>query len=162
VTTGIDPVPEEARTFQGRSAGLVTRSVAAGIDLALVAGGLIMIYLGCLAIAFLIRPRRFSVPSLPLSFDIVIACLVMTLYLAVAWHGGGRTFGCQVMGVRVVSRRGQGVGLTRAILRAIVTVAFPLGLGWVAISRRNLSVSDALLGTSVIYDWDIRPVVHAT
>jgi hypothetical protein len=46
-----------------------------------------------------------------------------------------------------------------ALLRAALNVVFPLGLAWVAISRQNRSVQDVALGTSVIYDWTVRPRV---
>ncbi len=35
-------------------------------------------------------------------------------------------------------------------------VLFPLGLFWSAISRRNASLQDLLVRTSVIYDWHER------
>jgi hypothetical protein len=35
-------------------------------------------------------------------------------------------------------------------------VAFPIGLAWAIISRRNRSVQDVVLRTIVIYDWSVR------
>lgn len=161
MTVPVDPTPKEVRPFQGRRAGLVTRSAAAGIDAAVVVVGLLIIYLGFIAVAFVIKPRAFEVPTLSPWVGFAVAWLVMALYLALGWRGGGRTYGCQVMGLRVVDRRGREIGLMRAVLRAILYLLFPLGLGWVIVSHQNLSIQDAVLHTSVIYDWDMRPVVPA-
>lgn len=162
MTAGIDPIPHEARGFQGRRAGLVTRSAAAGIDVMIVVVGLLGIYLGYVVVSFLIKPRAFQAPELPLWLILVLGYVVMTLYLSLAWHAGGRTYGCAVMGLRVLDRRNREIGLIKALLRAVINLAFPLGLGWVILSRKNLSVQDALLGTWVIYDWDARPLAGAT
>ena len=57
------------------------------------------------------------------------------------------------MGLRVVDRHGHHPALVLAGLRALACVVFPIGIVWVAVNRRNRSVQDLLLRTSVIYDW---------
>ncbi len=161
MTARVDPIPQEARVFQGRRAGLVTRAAAAGIDIGVVVIVLIVAYLGFVVVVFLVPPGGFEMPVPPLWLDLVAGTVVMTLYLAVWWHRGGRTYGCHVMGLRVVDRRGGDPSLVMALLRAAFNVAFPLGLAWVVLGRQNRSIQDVVLGTSVIYDWDVRPRVGA-
>ena len=43
-----------------------------------------------------------------------------------------------------------------ALLRAAFCVAFPIGLFWCVVSRKNRSVQDVVLRTSVIHDWANR------
>lgn len=161
MTARVDPIPQEARTFQGHRAGLVTRVAAAGIDIAVVVLVLIVTYLGWIVVIFIVPPGGLEVPVPPTWLELVVGPVVMTLYLTVGWHRGGRTYGCHVMGLRVADRRGRDPGPVTALLRAAFNVAFPLGLAWVAISRQNRSIQDVVLGTSVIYDWDVRPRVRA-
>jgi uncharacterized RDD family membrane protein YckC len=161
MTAHVDPIPQEARVFQGRRAGLVTRAAAACIDVGVVVIALVVAYLGFVVVVFLVPPGGFEMPVPPLWLDLVAGTVVMTLYLAVSWHRGGRTYGCHVMGLRVVDRRGGDPSLVMALLRAAFNVAFPLGLAWVVLGRQNRSIQDVALGTSVIYDWDVRPRVHA-
>ena len=59
----LDPVPYEARPYQGRRAGLITRSVAAAIDLGLVVIALGVAYLAICAFLFLLDPRNFTAPT---------------------------------------------------------------------------------------------------
>ena len=162
MTAHVDPIPNEARAFQGRRAGLVTRVAAACIDLGVVVIALIAVYLGVVVVVFLVPPGGFEMPVPPLWLDLVAGPGTMTLYLAVSWHGDGRTYGCHVMGLRVVDRHGQNPNIGTALLRAAFNVAFPLGIAWVVVSRQNRSVQDLVLRTSVIYDWDVRPRSRAT
>lgn len=159
MTARVDPIPQEAREFQGRRAGLVTRAAAACIDIGVVVLALLVVYLGFVVVIFLLPPGGLQLPVPPLWLDLVAGPVVLTLYLTVSWHRGGRTYGNLVMGLRVVNRRTRDPGLVTAFLRAAFNVAFPLGLAWVAISRQNRSVQDVVLGTSVIYDWKVRPRV---
>ena len=66
----------------------------------------------------------------------------------------GRTYGCHVLGLRVVSYRGSRMRPLGALLRAVFCVFFPIGLLWCAASRANRSVQDVVLRTSVVYDWE--------
>jgi hypothetical protein len=45
-----------------------------------------------------------------------------------------------------------------ALVRAAFCVIFPIGLLWVLFSGQNRSLQDLVLRTSVIYDWDVRPL----
>lgn len=153
---GVSPIPREARPYQGHRAGLVTRVVAATVD-ALVVGAMLLIgYAGLAGLVFLVDPRNFSFPDPSLLLSMTAAFVVLVLYLAASWSVTGRTYGCHVMGLRVVSRRGRRLRPDVALLRAFLCAVFPIGLLWCAGSRANRSVQDVLLRTSVIYDWQPR------
>jgi uncharacterized RDD family membrane protein YckC len=153
----VNAIPHEARAFQGRRAGLVTRVASAAIDVGVVAVALLVAYVGLVIVAYLVSPRGFEMPRPPVWLDLGTGTVLATLYLAASWHYGGRTFGSHVMGLRVVDRRGASPGWATALARAVLCVAFPLGMFWVVVSRESRSVQDVLFRTSVIYDWDVRP-----
>jgi uncharacterized RDD family membrane protein YckC len=158
MSMSVDPIPQEARPFQGRRAGLVTRAAAAAIDVGIVLVALVVGYLGICAFLFLVNPRSFTAPTPTLALATEVGYLLFTLYLAVSWMGGGRSYGNHVMGLRVVNREGQLLRPLRALLRAALCVIFPIGLLWVAVSAQNRSLQDLILRTSVIYDWEVRPL----
>jgi uncharacterized RDD family membrane protein YckC len=142
--------------MQGRRAGVVSRFVAAGIDLAVVLGALIAIYLGYSAVRFLLQPRRFTWPAPePLHLG-TLGWLLLIVYLTVGWATTGRTLGKTVLGLRVIGPGRQGLGLGRALLRACLCALVPIGLLWSAVSGRSASVQDLLVRTSVVYDWEPR------
>lgn len=142
--------------MQGRRAGVVSRFLADGIDLGVVLGALIAIYLGYSAFRFLLQPRRFDWPAPePLHLG-TLGWLLLIAYLAVGWATTGRTVGKTVLGLRVVGPNGEGLGLGRAFLRAFLSALVPIGLFWSAVSSRSASVQDLLVGTSVVYDWEPR------
>jgi uncharacterized RDD family membrane protein YckC len=153
VTAPVSRVPKEARPFQGRRAGLATRVLAAVIDglvlLAMFAGG----YGVWAAAIFLWSPRNFSLPTPSRPVVLAVGYLVVIAYLTFCWRISGRTYGDQVIGLRVVGRGGRPLGLASALARATFCVLFPIGLLWTAVSRGNWSLADLLLRTSVVYDW---------
>ena len=158
----VDPVPREARPFQGHRAGLVTRAAAGAIDVGILIIALGALYLGITAFDFLLDPRNFSVPTPSSGLVYVVGCLLFTLYLAVSWMGNGRTYGNHVMGLRVVNREGRRLHPLTALGRAALYVIFPIGLLWVLVSGQNRSLQDLVLRTSVIYDWEVRPLQPPT
>jgi uncharacterized RDD family membrane protein YckC len=153
---GVSPLPREARPFQGRTAGVVTRLVAAVIDALVVGAVLLGGYFAYAGLLFLIDPRTFSLPQSSLFLSIAMACAVAEVYLTAAWWLGGRTYGYLVMGLRLLDRRGQHPRFVLAALRAVFCVLFPIGVLWVAVSRDSRSVQDVVLRTSVVYDWQPR------
>ncbi len=82
--------------------------------------------------------------------------VVLVVYLTAAWSTTGRTYGCHVMGVRVVNFRGRRLRVAGALVRAVLCAVFPVGLFWCAASRGHRSLQDILLRTSVVYDWQPR------
>ena len=154
--SGVAAVPREARSFQGQRAGIVTRTVANILDFALVVGAIAGGYAAWAAITFLINPTKFSFPA-P-SFLLLLVCYGLLLfgYLAVAWATTGRTYGDHLLGLRVVNSRGEPMRWAGAVVRSAFCVVLPIGLYWAVLSPKNRSVQDAVLRTSVIYDWTTR------
>jgi uncharacterized RDD family membrane protein YckC len=130
--------------------------VAAAIDGIVVIGALLGVYAGFAVVLFMVDPRNFELPDVGLFVTGLAAFAGLVVYLTVFWWVSGRTYGCLVMGLRVVGRRGNRLGLLGALLRALFCAAFPIGLLVVALSRENRSVQDMVLQTSVIYDWQPR------
>ncbi|WP_432875008.1 RDD family protein [Kribbella sp. CA-245084] len=149
-------VPREAQQYQGRRAGLVTRSVAGVIDGVVVVVAVLAGYVGVNGLRFLVRPRTFQFSEASPLPGVATVLLVLVGYFFVAWSITGRTYGCHVMGLRVVGRGGERTGPLVALLRALFCVLFPLGLLLCAGGRLH-SVQDVVLGTSVIYDWRPGP-----
>jgi uncharacterized RDD family membrane protein YckC len=154
----VDPIPREARPFQGHRAGLVTRTAAAAIDVGIVIVALGVCYLSVFVFLFLLDPRKFTVPTPSPWLVYAAASLLLTLYLALSWMGNGRTYGNHVMGLRVVNRHGLRLHPLASLVRATLYVIFPIGILWVMISGQNRSLQDLVLRTSVIYDWHVRPL----
>lgn len=150
-------IPPSARPLQGKPAGVVSRSLAGGVDLAIVVVALLAIYAGWATFTFLIRPAKFQFPEPTILLSLVAGFAVLTVYLTVGWTLTGRTYGDHLMGLRVVDRAGRRLHLPRASLRALLCAVFPIGLVWTAFSARNLSVQDMLVRTSVTYDWHTDP-----
>ncbi|HET9647081.1 MAG TPA: RDD family protein [Microlunatus sp.] len=146
-------VPVEARPYQGRPAGLVSRSLAAAVDLAVVLVVMVGLYLGWTAVRLLVRPTQFTFPDPSLLLSIAVGFSVSVVYLTVGWTMVGRTYGDHVMGLRVVDHRGSTLHLPAALIRSVACALFPIGLLWTAVSARNLSIQDIVLRTAVRYDW---------
>jgi uncharacterized RDD family membrane protein YckC len=155
----ISPVPLEARPYQGRRAGLVTRMVTTLVDSAVVLLVLLSCYVGWNALLFLVSPRTFQVTEIALVRVIAVGTAVAVVYLTACWAVGGRTYGAHVMGVRVVTGEGAPPGPVTAFVRAVVCVVFPAGLLWCA-AGTGRAVHDVLLGTAVVYDWSVHPARH--
>lgn len=153
---GETPVPREARPYQGRRAGLVTRLVAAALDGAVVAAVLAAAYAGWAGLLLLLDPRNFSFPEVGVVFSLFSAFVVSVAYLTVAWSMSGRSYGDLVMGLRVVGPGGRHPHLVGAFLRAVLCVVLPVGLLWIAVSREKRSLQDVVLRTAVVYDWQPR------
>jgi uncharacterized RDD family membrane protein YckC len=152
-THHVPTVPPEARLHQGHVAGIVSRVIAAAVDLVLVICLLIATYAGWCVVLFIVQTRRFTFPQ-PSFLLIGVAYEVVAIsYLAIAWWVSGRSYGQHVMGLRVTTQRGGRLRFPQALLRSAVCINFPIGLFWVLFSRRSAGVHDLLLHTTVSYDW---------
>lgn len=149
----MSPIPREARVFQGAPAGVASRCVAAVIDVLVVALVVLTLYGAYTAARFVIDPLGFTFPRAALLLSLSTALLVLVVYLAASWTFTGRTYGCHIMGLRVVSASGRRLRPLAAGVRAGLCVVVPIGLFWCAVSRRRRSLQDVLLGTAVVYDW---------
>ena len=140
----------------GEGAGVVSRAVAATVDVAVVLLALLAGYLAVAGARLVLRPRRFAWPEPGSATLATLGIALMVVYLAVCWSTTGRTVGDQLMGIRVVNDRSERIGLAHALMRSMACVVFPLGLLWCAVDRRRRSVQDLLVRTTVIYDWRVR------
>lgn len=152
----ISAVPREARGFQGRPAGLVTRVIAGLVDALVVVALLLIGYLGVNGLLFLLDPRGFHFTEASPLPIVTTALLVLFLYLFATWSITGRSYGCHLMGLRVVGRRGRRLRPSIALVRALLYTLFPLGLLLCAGGHGRRSLPDLILRTSVIYDWQPR------
>ena len=134
-----------------RVAGIITRGLAAVIDLVVVLLIMSAMYGGLILVRLVYSPAAFSLPSLNAVFSTVVTFGVAVLYLTGCWTVSGSTAGAVTMGLRVVGRRSRRVRLLVALLRAIGCVLFPIGLLWVIIDRRRQSLQDIVFRTRVVY-----------
>jgi uncharacterized RDD family membrane protein YckC len=152
----VSPIPREARPYQGQRAGLVTRLIAGAVDAVVVVALLLVAYVTLNGLLFLVDPRGFQFTETSPLLSVGAALVALVLYLSAAWSITGRSYGCHLMGVRVVSRRGRRLRPHIALLRAAFYSLFPIGLLWCAGGREHRSLQDLVLRTSVIYDWQPR------
>lgn len=158
-------LPTDAIRFQGERAGLVSRATAAVIDVVIVFGVVLLTIAAVWMLSFIVNPTNAAdIGSLeaasnrsrripPVIVMVVFGYVVNVLYWTAFWALSGRTAGNLIMGLRVINSRGDHPGWISSFVRALFCTAFPVGLVWAAFSRRNKSVQDIVLRTSVIYDW---------
>lgn len=135
----------------GRPAGIVSRAIAAVIDLLFVGFVLGALYAGLILIRLMFNPSTFSFPTVGVVFSTAVMFGVAVFYLTVCWAVSGCTVGAVTMGLRVTGRRGGRVAPVIALIRAVACVLFPVGLLWVAVDSRRRSVQDLVLGSRVVY-----------
>jgi uncharacterized RDD family membrane protein YckC len=133
------------------TAGIVSRGVAAVIDL-VVAGALVgVLYVGVALTRLMVQPSAFRLPTPSVYFSTSVMFGVAVLYLAGCWLVSGCTAGAVVMGVRVVGLRSPKLSPAVALCRAVACVVFPIGLALVVVDGRRRSVQDVVLRTRVVY-----------
>ncbi len=151
--TKVSPVPQEARPYQGLEAGLVTRGIAGTLDVLVAVVVTVALYLAIAGAKLVIKPRSFDFPQLPFLLGLTGVLTILVLYLTAAWTLSGRSYGARVMGIRILGRRGRRVRAPVALVRAVFYVVLPIGLLWCLVDRRQRSLQDLVLRTSVVYDW---------
>jgi len=134
-----------------RPAGIVSRGVAAVIDLVVVGIVLGALYVGLVLLRLMFNPSTFSFPTLNVVFSTAVMFAVAVFYLTVCWAVSGCSAGAAVMGLRVTGRRGARIAPVIAVLRATACVLFPVGLLWVAVDTRRRSLQDIVFGSRVGY-----------
>jgi uncharacterized RDD family membrane protein YckC len=148
------PHHQTAQT-EHRPAGIVTRTAAAGIDLALVIVVSSLAYLGLVLAKLVWSPTSFSWPSVPWWITLGFGFGFAVLYLMVGWATTGRSYGSYVMGLRVLTNGHRMLRWAHSLVRAAFCVFFPVGLAWVIFSPKRRSLQDVVLRTTVVYDWHI-------
>jgi uncharacterized RDD family membrane protein YckC len=131
---------------------VVTRFLAACVDTAVVVLVTVFVDLGAAGIRFAWSPRDFRWPQPSTQLVILVLVVVAVAYLTVGWSMAGRTYGAQLLGLRVLSGQYGRLGPVRSLLRALACVLFPLGLLWSGISVTRRSLQDVILRTAVVYD----------
>lgn len=148
-------IPLDARPAQGLRAGLVTRAIAAALDIAATVVVMALAWVGLYLLLWVVRPVQ--APTMPAAPWFVLGGIaVLWLGWTIAYATNGRSLGAATMGIRVVDRHGHRLGWLPAAIRSVLNIAFPIGLLWVIPSARNRSVQDLLFGTNVIYAWTFR------
>lgn len=142
----------EVRESQGLRAGVVSRLIADAVDLVVVLMIAVLLLLAVSGIRGLFS-SEFDVVALPQPARGIVAGLLLIAYLAYGWGLEGRTPGKLVMGLRVVGADGSDLSPARGLARAALSVAFPPGFLWAAVSRRHASLQDLVLATAVVHDW---------
>ena len=134
------------------NAGIVSRGLAALVDMLVVIVTMGLLYLGLVLTTLVLNPTSFRFPAPNLIFSTAMTAAVSVLYLTACWTLSGRTAGAILLGIRVVGRGAGRLGVAVAIVRAAACVLFPIGLLWVAVDRQRRSIQDIVLGSRVIYD----------
>lgn len=134
------------------NAGIVSRTVAAVIDLLVVLTFMGLLYLGLILATLAFSPRAFSFPAPSLIFSAFGLGVVAVLYLAGCWKVSGCTAGAVVMGLRVEGRTSPRLRAVTCLARALACVLFPIGLGWVALDSQRRSLQDIVFGSRVVYN----------
>jgi uncharacterized RDD family membrane protein YckC len=144
--TSADPAGEPPRT-----AGIVSRGIAAVIDLVVVGFVLGALYLGLVLARLMFNPTAFSLPTVSVVFSTTVMFGVAVFYLTGCWAVSGCTVGAVTMGLRVTAVRANRLQPAVALLRAVACVLFPVGLLWVVVDARRRSLQDIVLGSRVVY-----------
>jgi uncharacterized RDD family membrane protein YckC len=137
---------EETETDQ---VGLVTRGLAAGVDLAIVA---LVLALG----SRLLDAVLLGGDGMPVALAVALALLCGAAFFVAFWSLIGQTPGMRFLSIRLSVDGSREVGLPRALVRilAVPLALLPLGAGvlWVLISTSRRGWHDHLAGTTVVYD----------
>lgn len=147
-------IPAAARPAQGQRAGLVTRAAASLIDLGIVIASAAGLWLAAWVAVLTLWPSDRA-PDLKIGPFIAFGFLLLWVLWAVSWATSGRSPGGAIMGIRVVSGRGERLHAGPATLRAITCQLLPIGLLWILLSRENRSLQDVFFRTNVIYYWHL-------
>lgn len=135
-----------------RTAGIVSRGVAAIVDVLVVVTGLASAYVGWVFLRLAFAPREFEFPTPSAVFSTLGFLGLAAAYLTVCWAVSGRTAGAVLMGVMVVGRSSSRLHPLTAVVRSVAYVVLPIGLAWVAVDRDRRSIQDIVLGTRVVYN----------
>jgi uncharacterized RDD family membrane protein YckC len=138
-----------------RAAGIVSRGLAAVIDLIVVLLVIGLLYVGLILARLVYSPAAFRRPDVNAVFSTLVTFAVAVLYLTACWAVSGRSVGHVTMSLRVVGRRSLRVHPLLALLRAVACELFPIGLVWVALDHDRKSLRDIAFRTPVRY---VRPV----
>jgi uncharacterized RDD family membrane protein YckC len=142
-------------------AGIISRALAFGIDVALLNVGFFAAsaLVALAASVFLPDPSGVSTPALAVGAGVWFVAGAM--YLLLFWSLAGQTPGMRFLGVAIEADGSREIGLGRAVRRLVglVLAAIPLGLGFIGIllGDRRRGLQDVIAGTEVAY---VEPHPH--
>jgi uncharacterized RDD family membrane protein YckC len=142
------------------SAGVVTRSLAVGVDVAVVVLVATVLPLAAAGVRFAWSPVDFRWPQPAPVVTVGLLPVVAVVYLTAGWAMAGRTYGARLLGLRVLSSHLELLSWTRCALRAVVCVVWPFGLLWCGIDHSRRSVADLVVRSVVVYDTHPYAQVH--
>jgi hypothetical protein len=152
VVTGPSAAGPRPMTPATTHAGVVTRVLAACVDLAAVVLVTVLLDLAAAGARFAWSPVTFRWPQPSAPETVTVLLTVAVVYLAVAWAMTGRTYGARLLGLRVLTTRLTLLGWIRSVLRALACVFLPVGLLWSVVSASRRSLQDIVFRTVVVYD----------
>jgi len=126
--------------------------VASGTDVVLV---LCVYVVGVIMVSIawdLFFSKSISVVDPPHWLNELLVWILLVVYLTAGWSTG-RTFGKQMMGLRVVRSDGSPLRFLRALFRALLCASFFPALLLALVNRRNRGLEDVLFKTEVTYEW---------
>jgi uncharacterized RDD family membrane protein YckC len=142
-------------------AGIISRALAFGIDVALLNIGFFAAsaLVALAASVFLPDPSGVSTPALAVGAGVWLVAGAM--YLLLFWSLAGQTPGMRFLGDAIEADGAREIGLGRAVRRLVglVLAAIPLGLGFIGIllGDRRRGLQDVIAGTEVAY---VEPHPH--
>lgn len=151
----VEPVPPQDEPPAPTYAGLVTRTLAFALDIAII--DVVALFVGVIvALGLSALDLPDTVKTVLAVIGAVVGALWTIGYFAWFWSASGQTPGDRVLGLRVMSARSGGsISYKRAVLRvfALVLSALPFCLGFVMIlfDDRRRALHDRLVRTVVIY-----------
>jgi len=150
----------EYHILQGRTAGFITRLLAYVVDLAIVAG--ILVLGGWLAgLVDIIFERMNLDPNVDVAtIYVFLIPLIIASYFVMFWALTGRTIGKWFMGLKVIGSNGRPPTIKQSIIRLIgyglSAIAFWVGYAWVIIDDERQGWHDHMAKTWVVYDYERR------
>lgn len=141
--------------------GLITRVVAAGIDLAMVSGVLALGSALLSSIGSAIFGSGDGLSGLQIALFSAAGLLIGGALFVTFWSLIGQTPGMRFLGIRLDVDGSREIGLKRSVERllAIPLSLLPFGLGYLAIipSPERRAWHDRIAGTHVVYDESSAP-----
>jgi uncharacterized RDD family membrane protein YckC len=159
---------QESETNQ---VGVITRAVAAGIDLAMIVGVLALGSALLSAVGSALFGSNNGLSTVQIALFSVLGLLIGGTLFVTFWSLVGQTPGMRFLGIRLDVNGSREIGLKRSVERllAIPLSLIPFGLGYLAIipSPERQAWHDRIAGTHVVYDeasapWSSMPREWAT
>ncbi len=131
-------------------AGVVSRTVAFGVDAVVITAVTIGVVAGIQLIVSVVSIDLHGLVEVTSPLLVAVLPALLAFYDFVFWGLAGRTPGMALLGVRVTTTTGRPVPWRSALIRAVVLGYFPIGSLWCLVDRRHQAVHDKLARTVVV------------